>query len=192
MILRPGAWSTSACCPPREAPARPLRSRPGRGFTIIEMLVVILIIGMSLGLVVATTRPDDRAVLRLEADRLAQLLDLAGAEAQLGGRAIAWTAEDSGYRFWRSDDDANWLEIRDNELLRARMLPRGVSVSGLRVENVRPQGAIRLEFTPQGSALAFTIALSLGQENCAIVGSPIGTIRVVPGGGKPDGELAPR
>ena len=54
-----------------------------RGFTLIEMLVVLMIMGLFVGLVSAITRPDDRAVLRLEAERLSQLLDFAAAEAQL-------------------------------------------------------------------------------------------------------------
>ncbi len=170
------------------------RVAPGqrRGFTIIEMLVVLMIIGLFFGLVSAITRPDERAMLRLEAERLSQLLDFAAAEARLTGRSIAWTADESGYRFWRADEDASWLEIRDSELLRARTLPQGVLVSGFRVENMRPQGAIRLEFAPQGSLLAFTIGMSLGDEQYSVVGSPIGEVRVVPGKGRIDGEVALR
>ncbi len=170
------------------------RVAPGqrRGFTIIEMLVVLMIIGLFFGLVSAITRPDERAMLRLEAERLSQLLDFAAAEARLTGRSIAWTADESGYRFWRADEDASWLEIRDSEPLRARTLPQGVLVSGFRVENMRPQGAIRLEFAPQGSLLAFTIGMSLGDEQYSVVGSPIGEVRVVPGKGRIDGEVALR
>lgn len=170
------------------------RVAPGRrrGFTLIEMLVVLMIIGLFFGLVSAITRPDERAMLRLEAERLSQLLDFAAAEARLTGRSIAWTADESGYRFWRADEDASWLEIRDSELLRARTLPQGVLVSGFRVENMRPQGAIRLEFAPQGSLLAFTIGMSLGDEQYSVVGSPIGEVRVVPGKGRIDGEVALR
>jgi type II secretion system protein H len=69
-----------------------------RGFTLIEVLVVLMIIGLFVGLVSAITRPDDRAVLRLEAERLSQLLDFAAAEAQLTGKSIAWTADESGAR----------------------------------------------------------------------------------------------
>ncbi len=160
----------------------------GRGFTLIEMLVVLMIMGLFVGLVSAITRPDDRAVLRLEAERLTQLLDFAANEAQLTGKSIAWTAEGSGYRFWRAGEDANsniisWAEIRDSELLRARTLPQGVAVSGFRVENMRPQGAMRLEFAPQGSSLAFTVAMSLGTERYAVAGSPVGDVRAVPGEG---------
>ena len=164
--------------------------RGERGFTLIEMLVVLMIMGLFIGLVSTTWLPDDRAVLRLEAERLAQLLDFTATEAQLTGTSIAWTADASGYRFWRSGEDAEWTEIRDRELLRARSLPQGMAVSGLRVENLRPQGAMRLEFAPQGSSLAFTIGMSLGTERYAIAGSPVGEIRVLPGEGKTTGDVA--
>jgi len=163
-----------------------------RGFTLIEMLVVLMIIGLFFGLVSVVTRPDERAVLRLEADRLSQLLDSAATEARLTGRAIAWTAEESGYRFWRSDETASWLEIRDSEMLRARTLPQGILISDFRIENMRPQGGMRLEFTPQGSSLAFTIGLSSGDEYFSVMGSPVGDVRVVPGKGTADGEVALR
>jgi general secretion pathway protein H len=165
-------------------------SVPSRGFTLIEMLVVLMIMGLFIGLVSTITRPDDRAVLRLEAERLSQLLDFAATEARLSGKSIAWTADESSYRFWRRGDDSTWLEIRDGELLRARTLPQGVAVSGFRVENMRPQGPMRLEFTPQGSPLAFTISISIGPERYAITGSPVGDVRVMPGDGRFDDEMA--
>ena len=167
-------------------------SGSSRGFTLIEMLVVLMIMGLFVGLVSTITRPDDRAVLQLEAERLSQLLDFAATEAQLTGRSIAWTADESGYRFWRAGDDGVWAEIRDSELLRARTLPQGVAVSGFRVENMRPQGAMRLEFAPQGSPLAFTVGMSLGAARYAVRGNPVGDVRVVPGEGRTDGEVALR
>lgn len=167
-------------------------SGPGRGFTLIEMLVVLMIMGLFVGLVSTITRPDDRAVLRLETERLSQLLDFAATEARLTGKSIAWTADESGYRFWRADDSSDWSEIRDSELLRARTLPQGMAVSGFRVENMRTQGAMRLEFSPQGSSLAFTISMALGAEHYAITGSPVGELRVVPGEGRSHGEVALR
>jgi general secretion pathway protein H len=167
-------------------------ARNSRGFTLIEMLVVLMIMGLFLGLVSTITRPDDRAVLRLEAERLSQLLDFAAAEAQLTGKSIAWTADESGYRFWRLGEDSAWSEIRDSELLRARTLPQGMAVSGFRVENMRPQGAMRLEFTPEGSSLAFTIGLSLNAARYVVAGSPVGEVRVLPGEGNVNGGVALR
>ena len=171
---------------------RGTQSRPGRGFTLIEMLVVLMIMGLFIGLVATITRPDDRALVRLEAERLAQLLDFAATEARLGGRSIAWTAEESGYRFWRAGDEGGWTKFADSEVLRARTLPQGLAIAGFRVENMRPQGAMRLEFAPQGSSLAFAIGLSLGTERYAVEGSPVGDVRVLPDEGTTHGEMAQR
>jgi len=156
-----------------------------RGFTLIELLVVLMIMGLFVGLVSAIVRPDDRGLLRVEAERLAQLLDLAAAESRLAGKSIAWTADGPGYRFWRMTGDAeasaDWSEIRDTDLLRARTLPQGMMISGLEVENMRANGAMRLEFAPYSQGLSFTIEMSLGAARYAVAASPIGELRVVPG-----------
>jgi len=162
-----------------------------RGFTLIELLVVLMIMGLFVGLVSAIVRPDDRGLLRVEAERLAQLLDLAAAESRLAGKAIAWTADGPGYRFWRMTGDAeasaDWSEIRDTDLLRARTLPQGMMISGLEVENMRADGAMRLEFAPYSQGLSFIIEISLGAARYAVAASPIGELRVVPGEEKSSG-----
>jgi general secretion pathway protein H len=163
-----------------------------RGFTLIEMLVVLMVMGLFVGLVSAIMRPDDRAMLQQEAERLSELLNLASTEAQLSGTPIAWSAEASGYRFWRATEDDLWSEIGSSELLRPRTLPHGMAISTFRVENSPPQGTMRLVFAPRGSALAFTIGISLGPERYSIVGSPIGEIRAVRGESIPNGGLALR
>ena len=153
-----------------------------QGFTLIEVLVVLLIMGLLAGVAGALVRPDDRGLLRLEAERLAQLLDLAAAESRFTGNAIAWTADGSGYRFWRMREDversAPWSEILDSDLLRARALPQGMLVSGLRVADEPVHGAMRLAFAPHGPALPFSIEMSLGNARYAVAASPIGELSV--------------
>lgn len=150
-----------------------------RGFTLIEVLVVLLIMGLFVGLVSAIVRPDDRGLLRVEAGRLAQLLDLAAAESRLTGKSIAWTADGPGYRFWRMSGHADWLEARDSDLLRARALPQGMVIRSLQIENGPAHGAMRLEFAPYNAALAFHIEMSLGAARYAVAGSPVGEVRAV-------------
>jgi len=166
-----------------------------RGFTLIELLVVLLIMGLLVGLVSVIVRPDDRGLVRLEAERLAQLLDLAAAESRLTGHAIAWTADGPGYRFWRMTGDAErsaqWAEIRDDDLLRARTLPQGMAVSGLQVENLAA-GDMRLVFAPYAPPLVFTVELSLGAVRSAVTASPVGELRVLAGEGRSDGGPAPQ
>jgi general secretion pathway protein H len=154
-----------------------------RGFTLIEMLVVMLIMGLFVGLVGAIVRPDERGMARVEAERLAQLLELAAAESTLAGKAIAWTSDGTGYRFWRLAGDNDWSEVRDSELLRARILPPGMRISGLRVENMPAGTAMRLQFAPTGPPLAFAVEMSLGAARYLVVASPIGELRVLPGEG---------
>jgi general secretion pathway protein H len=170
------------------------------GFTLIEVLVVLLIMGLFVGLVSAIVRPDDREQLRLEADRLAQLLNLAVAESRLTGKSIAWTADGPGYRFWRmtGDDEwsaqgsAQWSEIRDSDLLRARMLPQGMTITGLQVDNIPAHAAMRLEFAPYRPAPSFSIDMSLGTARYSVAASPIGELRLLPGGGRSSDVLVLR
>ena len=160
------------------------------GFTLMEVLVVLSIMGLFVGLASAIVRPDERAILRLEAERLAQLLDLAAAESRLTGQSVAWTADGADYRFWRMTGDAGWSEMDDSDLLRERSLPQGMLFAGLQIENRPAPGTMRLEFVPYAPAPAFSIGLSLGAAHGAVTGSPIGEVRVWPDKGATDGAPA--
>jgi general secretion pathway protein H len=163
-----------------------------RGFTLIELLVVLLIMGLFAGLVSTIARPDDRALLRVEAERLAQLLDLAAMQSRLTGKSIAWTADGPGYRFWRFSEETYWSEILDDDSLRARTLPQGMVIAAMRVENMGSPEHMRLEFNPYGATPSFSVEMALGAERRTVAGSPIGDVRVMPEQGKGDGEVARR
>jgi general secretion pathway protein H len=137
---------------------------------------VLLVMGLCAGLVGAISQPDERVLLRVEAERLAQLLDLAAVEARLTGKPIAWTVEGAQYRFWRWRDDAGWSEAREDSL-RARRLPAGMAISELRIEAMRPQAGMRLEFVAQGS-VAYDFQMSLGAARYSVAASPVGDVRI--------------
>ncbi|GAB2663998.1 hypothetical protein GCM10027193_17560 [Arenimonas aestuarii] len=146
---------------------------------MLEVLVVLMIMGLLVGLVSAVALPDDRARLGLESERLARLLALAREEARFSGHAVAWTAEPPGYRFWQHDREVGWSEIRGRDLLLPRTLPRDMHLLGLRVENSPVTGPLRLEFSSDGAASAFTLELGLGKARTTITGSPVGHIAVI-------------
>ena len=166
--------------------------RRAAGFTLIEMLVVLLIMGLMVGMVSVIVRPDDREALCVEAERLAQLLDLAAVEARLTGQSVAWTPDAQGYRFWRMTADAGWAELRDSDALRPRTLPHGIRVAAMQVENVPVTGDMRLEFTPQGRVFSFTIEMTLGAARCAVAASPLGEVKVLSGDESSHDAPAPR
>jgi general secretion pathway protein H len=140
-----------------------------RGFTLIELLVVLLVMGLCAGLVAALAQPDDRARLRVEAERLAQLLDLAALESRFSGKPIAWTAAATQYRFWRWRDDGGWSEASQgstSDPLRARSLPQGIAIPEMRIE-----------FDPYVPA-AYEVRMTLGEARYVVAGSPLGEVRI--------------
>lgn len=92
------------------------------GFTLIEILVVMVIIGVLASLVVVNLtgrRVSDE--LQTESDRLAQLFKLASEEAELQGQQIGWRYGKNGYQFLMANGP-QWTPIESGEF-RPRTLP---------------------------------------------------------------------
>jgi len=192
LVLFNGEGQGGGAHPSSFTPHPSLRTVKERGFTLIEMLVVLLIMGMLVGLVSSIAQPDEKALLRVEVERLAQLMDLAATESRLTGKSIAWTADGAGYRFWQSGEDSGWSEIIDDNILRARTLPKGMTISNMRVENMRSPEHMRVEFDSYGSALSFSIEMSLGAAHYTVANSPIGEVRVLPEGRTTNDQIVQR
>ncbi|SAI47183.1 general secretion pathway protein H [Bordetella ansorpii] len=84
----------------------PIGAAGERGFSLIEIMVVLVIVGIATATVTFSISPDESKVLRRDALRLAQLFDIAQTEVRTDGRAIVWQADEKGYRFAR----ASWIE----------------------------------------------------------------------------------
>jgi general secretion pathway protein H len=73
--------------------------RPRRGFTLLEMLVVIVLAGILVSVVTISVTPDPKQQLTREAQRIGQLMVLASDEARIRQVPIVWEADLRGYRF---------------------------------------------------------------------------------------------
>jgi len=93
-----------------------------RGFTLIEMLVVVGIIFVLSAAAVLLAPPGEAQLAEREASRLAALLELALVEAHASGKAIAWQPTPRGYAFARRNEDGEWAPFASG-VLRARTLP---------------------------------------------------------------------
>ena len=80
-----------------------------QGFTLVELMVVIAIIGVAAGAVVLSM-PDPRPTLAVEAERFAARLTLAREEAVMTNRPVALRADAAGYGF-ESFDGAVWTPL---------------------------------------------------------------------------------
>lgn len=88
---------------------------PPAGFSLIEILVVIVILAVTAAAVTLAVGDVGERRLARDAERLQALLGYACEQAELSGRQIGLSLDRDGYRFSRADH-ADWLPERDGEL----------------------------------------------------------------------------
>ena len=149
----------------------PGMSRSERGFTLLELLVVLVIAGLTLGMVSFNAMPSERQVLQKESQRIALLLQLARDEAIVRNRPIAFEADAQGYRFLMRDENI-WQPLNQDELLRNRDFQRPpVTVS---MTPPPQQAGLRVVFGREPVDKPFVLTLSSGESSAAIRADGIG------------------
>lgn len=141
-----------------------------RGFTLVEVLVVVVIIAILVSLVAVQLAPDARQGLREEGTRLAALLAHARDEAIVTGAPLAWQRTAEGYRFLQRGSDRTWqpMMMDGDASLRARTLPTGVSVAAIETPATANGGNPTIVLSPTGIADPFRITLVLGEHRVRV------------------------
>ncbi len=152
--------------------------RAARGFTLIEIMVVMVILGITMALVSVNFSQDDGKVLTEEANRLAALLEHAQNEAMITGNAIAWSAQEGKYQFWNRDKDGKWDQPSGDDILRARTFPVEIEWGENRVAGNPIKLDERLIFLAGGLNQPFELKLKYRDKQLNIHGNPTGRVTV--------------
>jgi len=136
------------------------------GFTLLELMVVLVIVGVILTFVTLSMGGDGRAEqLEREARRLAALLELAGEEAVLRSDQLAVRFGDSDYEFLILAG-GQWLPLSGDPQFRLRRLPAGMRMRLELEDSPPPDLDASDENLPQvfllssGEMTPFTVTLS--------------------------------
>ncbi|PRC92859.1 GspH/FimT family protein [Solimicrobium silvestre] len=104
---------------PSAAKTSPQAHRKAAGFTLLELLVVLVVVGIMLGMVSMNALPNKKQALLGDAKRVALLLQLAREEAIVRNRPVAFELDSEQFRFYVRGD-SGWQLLNDNDLFRER------------------------------------------------------------------------
>ncbi len=147
--------------------------RAARGFTLIEVMVVMVIIGIVLGLVSLNAIPSPRQNLLNEAQRLALLLQLARDEAIVRNRLVAFEADTERYRFLVRNE-AVWEPVTRDDLLRERPFKSAPVTLLLEPPGTGSGNPLRITFGREPVDKPFVLTLAQGENRINIRADGIG------------------
>ena len=143
------------------------------GFTLLELLAVIFIIGIVTSIASISIGQRSSQVVQDEPQRLNGLLRLASEEAVMQGRELALEFSDEAYSFLKLDDNSRWLPVGDDKLLAERAFPPDINIK-LEIEGATAsfddkKNLPRVFVLSSGELTPFTLTLSLEDEDAYVL-----------------------
>lgn len=161
-----------------------------RGFTLLEIMVVLVIVGVLVSVTtIAFKGPNRVDALEDEGRRLSALIDLALQEAILQSREFSLDIDTHGYQFSQlvinEDGERNFVPLEEDKMFRARELPDDIELSAI-VEGADMQSlffnaekSARIYIFSSGELSPFDITLQLDDGPLMqLNGNMVGTLNL--------------
>ena len=149
------------------------------GFTLVEILVVLLVLGLAAGLAYARFESDPRHDVEREGRRFAAAIEHASSLAQWRNQTLGVSAGGAGYQFWRRDhvaDGDRWMPLTDDDVLAARALPDGVKAAALQYAGQNVAADAILPLAASGRNEPYTMEISTQEWRALIVADPLNRV----------------
>jgi len=154
----------------------PARGRPRAavGFTLIEVLVVVAIVGIVVAVAAVNLFPDEKQAARREATEVALAIEHARDTAWFGGLPASIRFDDGHVREWRMAGEG-WRAEPAHDLT----LGRAAAVTEVVIDGQRVTESPRLLFLSDGLGTPFRVSLEVRGMPWAVEGDAAGAIRLV-------------
>lgn len=145
--------------------------RPQRGFTLLEIMVVLIIVGILVSFSVLQLGDKQDEQLRQEARRLQTLISLAREEAILEAREYAIGFWRGGYSFYElNEDEDHWSSVSADPDLRPREIPEFIDLAlelegQLVIMELKPPEKPQVFLLSSGEMTPFVLQLSLPERD---------------------------
>lgn len=135
-----------------------------RGFTLLEVLVVLFIIGLTTALAVVSMTRDDQSQVDQQARQLLEDFTFARDLALNRHRLVGWQVNRQGYQFALRDSHGLW-QAHVSRGLPQREWATGLQLQGMEVstEVLDKNLAPALVFFPAGEVTPLTLTLKIGE-----------------------------
>ncbi len=150
-----GSEALNLCCASRQ-----------RGFTLIELMVVITLIAIATAGVSFAIRDSQSSLLDREADRLSTLLETARVQSRSSGVAIAWLAVPEGFVLMPAQSIQRGGALQINASMLSPWLAPDMNAQILDAASRSPLPMLVLGAEPMITPA--TVVLSLGQRSLRV------------------------